>query len=225
MEEINLDNYVDILNISYKDQYINTLDFLSAVNMFIRLDGCYADSEHDFKSGKILTPVKAIKYCLGQYTIAEKPNKEDICTAEKALEWMSKECKVESEQCSFRVAFYDVCKQTTFSLEIFQDVARIIPRFKGQIFKSDDYPNVLRGQLNSRAIFFLRLVERKQVSNQYGTSTLFVFEDENKNQFSWFSTKEINFAEDMFYKIKGTVKSRNVFGGKRRITLNRCVVL
>lgn len=225
MGEINLDNYVDILDIPYDKRHINTLDFLGAVNMFIRLDGYYADSKHDFESGKILTPVKAVKYCLGQYATDEKPTQEDISTAKKALEWMSEECELESEQCSFKVFFYDVCEQMGFPLGIFQDVARIIPRFTGQVFGSDNYPNVLRGQLNSRAIFFLRLVDKKQISNQYGTSTLFVFEDENKNQFSWFSKKEINFAEDMFYKIKGTVKSRKTFGGKRRITLNRCVVL
>jgi hypothetical protein len=84
------------------------------------------------------------------------------------------------------------------------------------------------GEVGKRQQFTLRLERMLRIDNQFGTSYLHTFSDEQGNSYKWFSSagKLRNQAdnpveEGAIVMVKATVKGHDLYNGRKQTSLNR----
>lgn len=80
-----------------------------------------------------------------------------------------------------------------------------------------------QGQVGDRIDRTLTVKKVTQLENYFGTSTFYLFEDENGNEYCWTtSARQLDLGKT--YAIRGSVKNHQVYKGKNQTVLTRCKV-
>lgn len=80
------------------------------------------------------------------------------------------------------------------------------------------------GEIKKRQDFVLTVVKLRDIHTEYGTSVLFIMEDDKGNQFKWFASRVVGMEVGYTYNIKGTVKAHDEYQGRNQTSLTRCKV-
>lgn len=78
------------------------------------------------------------------------------------------------------------------------------------------------GTIKKREVFELTVTKLRDINTDFGTSVLFIMEDEKGNAFKWFASKDTGMEVGKRYKIKGTVKAHDEYQGRKQTSLTRC---
>ena len=78
------------------------------------------------------------------------------------------------------------------------------------------------GTIGERIEIDVMVVNAVKLENQYGLSTLHVFEDTNQNQYVW-ATSAKSWAIGTAHHIRGTVKAHKSYRGVNQTILQRCL--
>ena len=84
--------------------------------------------------------------------------------------------------------------------------------------------SVFVGEIGERTIFDLTVKRTLDVYGAYGTSTMHIMEDENKNVFIW-TTASKTLEKGHTYKMKGTIKDHRVYKNVQQTVLTRCSII
>lgn len=80
------------------------------------------------------------------------------------------------------------------------------------------------GEIGERLTLPLTCNKVLHFSNDYGESTMFSFEDDTGNIFTWTTQTSKNIQEKYRYMISGTVKGRDTYRNVKQTVLTRCKI-
>lgn len=87
----------------------------------------------------------------------------------------------------------------------------------------DPSPSKWQGEVGERIDRLLTVTKVIPIEGYYGPSSFFLFEDEDKNEYTWTtSAKKLELGET--YEIRGTIKQLSKYKGKDQTVLTRCKV-
>lgn len=87
----------------------------------------------------------------------------------------------------------------------------------------DPSPSKWQGEVGERIDRLLTVIKVIELDGYYGPSSFFLFEDEDKNEYTWTtSAKKLELGET--YEIRGTIKQLSKYKGKEQTVLTRCKV-
>lgn len=83
------------------------------------------------------------------------------------------------------------------------------------------------GQPKDKLDLTVRITSIRYIPGDYGTTTLYTLVSDDHRVFKWFSTSAAlgETADDTLYKIRGTVKGHDEYGGMKSTVLTRCKVI
>jgi hypothetical protein len=81
------------------------------------------------------------------------------------------------------------------------------------------------GTIKSRITLNLTLKRQFSYSGSYGTSTKFIFADDNGNVLTWSTSSSKNLEDGKTYCIKGTIKKHGEYKGTKQTELSRCEII
>jgi len=79
------------------------------------------------------------------------------------------------------------------------------------------------GEIGVRYAMELTCIRAINIDNMYGSSTFHIFEDEDKNIFTW-STSAKTLIEGHTYSLTGTIKAHDKYKNKCQTALTRCII-
>lgn len=80
------------------------------------------------------------------------------------------------------------------------------------------------GTVGTRSIFSLTLKNVFSFETMYGTTTCFIFTDEQGNCFVWKATANVSLTVGETYSVKGTIKEHSDYKGTKQTVLTRCSI-
>lgn len=83
-------------------------------------------------------------------------------------------------------------------------------------------PSQFVGTIGERIEIDVIVINSVRLENQYGISTLHVFEDAQKNQYIW-ATSAKSWAIGTAHHIRGTIREHRAFRGANQTVLTRCL--
>ena len=86
----------------------------------------------------------------------------------------------------------------------------------------DESPSEFIGSIGDRIEIDVKVIKNIALENQYGNSTMHIFEDACGNQYVW-TTSAKNWSEGSEKFIRGSVKDHRTYKGIKQTILNRCV--
>jgi hypothetical protein len=87
----------------------------------------------------------------------------------------------------------------------------------------DESPSEHQGSIGERIDRELTVIKAITSDGFYGTSTMHIFEDADKNQYIW-STSAKCLEEGSTYQVRGTVKSHDIYRNTKQTILTRCSI-
>lgn len=87
-----------------------------------------------------------------------------------------------------------------------------------------DHPSEYFGEVGKRDVFTLTVLATREMSNDFGLTTLVTFRDTNGSRAKWFCSGHTEMVVDQSYTVKATVKCHEEYKGARQTTLSRVVM-
>ena len=86
----------------------------------------------------------------------------------------------------------------------------------------DPHPSQFIGSIGQRIEIEITVVNNIKVENDYGTSTIMVFEDAQRNQFVWMTSAK-SWEVGAKKRIRGTIKEHKTYKNTNQTVLQRCL--
>jgi len=160
--------------------------------------------------------------------IVQSISDESIELANKAIEW-AKELGNKEKLNDYQHNLYLSCMTNLVDYRSKGIVASLITAYqydlelikKKEVEKQEKSSSQYFGTIGEREIFTLTVVKKSHIESYYGSSILHVFEDENGNIATWFSSNK-EFEEGETVTIKATVKEHKEYRDQKQTILTRC---
>lgn len=144
--------------------------------------------------------------------------------ADKVVDWVNTLPEEKRAKSDYLHNLY-VLFQESIEPKSFGYVVSAIAAYKKEIEaskpKEDSVKSDFFGTVDKREVFTLTLKRIVPVENDFGTSYIHFFVDENGNKATWFSSRFSNFEEDKTYVVKATVKKHDVYNNENITYINR----
>lgn len=103
--------------------------------------------------------------------------------------------------------------------------ASIIKAFQSSKPKQNKIESNYVGNVGDKIVLDLEFKKQFEFFSQYGTTYIYLFNDDNGNTLTWKTSKLVPFEDNKKYIIRGTVKKHNLYKEKYKQTeLTRCKV-
>ncbi len=206
--------YMDDLKIGRYPKYDTTVDYLAACIQLVKTKGY--DKE-------------TTKYDAWEIAGTDKQDKKYIKVAKEVINYFTSRTFLEGQdflnnikialsneysKVSGFVAYAYIAYEKQLDYEAKQDEQ-----------KKSDFVGNIGDKLEIELTLKKRIPYETHYSYRGETSYIYLFEDENGNQYKWNSAKYINLDENTNIKIKGSIKAHDVYKEVKQTVLTRCKVI
>lgn len=80
------------------------------------------------------------------------------------------------------------------------------------------------GEIGERLDLTLTVQTAIPIETNFGRSVMYIFKDANNNELIWTTAAKVNLSCGSTYNMRGTIKDRRIYKGKRQSILNRCSI-